>query len=56
VLKLLRKSDDCRVEELGADHNGGTSQFIDLTFQALDPDANVTAFIFTIDGYNMFVK
>lgn len=56
VRNLLLKSDDRRVEEKGADHNGGTSQSIDLTFKALRPGTNVIAFIFTIEGYNMICK
>jgi len=56
VLNLLRRSDDRRVEELGADHNGGTSQSIDLEFGALGSNAKTVAFIFTIEGYNMYLK
>jgi len=56
VLNLLLKSDDCRVEERGADHNGGTSQSIDLKFAGLGPRAEPVAFIFTIEGNNMIVK
>lgn len=56
VRNLLLKSDDCRVEEKGADHNGGTSQSIDLDFAALGRDAKAVAFVFTIEGYNIYVK
>jgi hypothetical protein len=56
VLNLLLKSDDRRVEEKGADHNGGTSQSIDLEFAALRPNAKAVAFIFTIEGNNMIIK
>jgi hypothetical protein len=56
VLNLLLKSDDRRVEEIGADHNGGTSQSIDLTFTALGSDAKAVGFILTIEGYNPFYK
>jgi len=56
VLNLLLGSDDRRVEEKGADHNGGTSQSIDLKFAALNPHTDVIAFIFTIEGNNMFCK
>lgn len=56
VLNLLLKSDDRRVEELGADHNGGTSQSIDLRFAALKPNAKVVAFTFTIEGNNIIIK
>jgi hypothetical protein len=53
---LLRRSDDRRAEEIGADYNGGTSQSIDLEFGALDPGTNVVTFIFAIEGYNPFYK
>ena len=56
VRNLLLKSDDRRVEEKGADHNGGTSQSIDLEFAALGPNAKAVAFVFTIEGCNMFCK
>jgi hypothetical protein len=56
VRNLLLKSDDRRVEEIGADHNGGTSQSIDLKFAALEPNAEAIAFIFTIEGNNMITK
>ena len=56
VLNLLLNSDDCRVEEKGAVHNGGTSQSIDLKFTALRPNAKAVGFIFTIEGYNMICK
>lgn len=56
VRTLLFKSDDSRVEVKGADHNGGTSQSIDLEFAALQPTAKAVAFIFTIEGHNPLVK
>jgi len=56
VRNLLLKSDDRRVEEKGADHNGGTSQSIDLEFKALGPNTKAVAFIFTIEGNNMILK
>jgi len=56
VLNLLLKSDDLRVQEIGADHNGGTSQSIDLKFTAVRPNAKAVAFVFTIEGYNMICK
>ena len=56
VRNLLLYSDDLRVEELGADHNGGTSQSIDLEFAAIGPNTKAVAFIFTIEGYNPFYK
>ena len=56
VRNLLLKSDDRRVEEKGADYNGGTSQSIDLEFAALGSNAKAVAFIFTIEGSNMITK
>ena len=56
VLNLLLKSDDRRVEEKGADHNDGTSQSIDLEFTALGPNAKAVAFVFMIEGNNMYLK
>jgi hypothetical protein len=56
VLDLLLESDDLRVQEVGADHNSGTSQSIDLKFTALGPNAKAVAFIFTIEGNNMIIK
>lgn len=56
VRNMLLNSDDWRVEEKGADHNGGTSHSIDLKFAALDPDTNVIAFVFRIEGYNLYIK
>ena len=56
VRNLLRDSDDRRVEEKGADYNGGTSQSIDLEFGALGPNAKAVAFVFTIEGYNKYCK
>ncbi|MCK4354115.1 MAG: carboxypeptidase regulatory-like domain-containing protein [Dehalococcoidia bacterium] len=56
VLNLLLKSDNLRVQEIGADHNGGTSQSIDLEFAALGSNAKAVAFVFMIEGYNMIIK
>lgn len=56
VLNLVLKSDDRRVEEKGADLNGGISQSVDLKFAALGPHAEAVAFMFTIEGYNMIIK
>ncbi|MCJ7669691.1 MAG: CehA/McbA family metallohydrolase [Dehalococcoidia bacterium] len=56
VLDLLLKSDDRRIVEQGADHNGGVSQSIDLRFAALGPHREPVAFIFTIEGCNMICK
>jgi hypothetical protein len=56
AINLLLKSDDNRVEEKGADLNGGVSQSIGLKFAALGPHGEAVAFIFTIEGYNMICK
>jgi hypothetical protein len=56
VRNLLLKSDDRIIEEKGADHNGGTSQSIDLEFAALGPNTKAGAFIFTIEGNNMILR
>lgn len=56
VRNLLLYSDDLRAEEKGADHNGGMSQSIDLEFEALRPSAKAVAFVFTIEGYNPWLK
>jgi len=56
VRNLLRDSDDWRVEEKGADHNGGISQSIDLEFGALGSNAKAVAFVFTIEGCNRYCK
>jgi hypothetical protein len=56
VLSQLLLSDDWRTETLGADHNNGTSQFIDLRFVALPSCIHVKAYIFQIEGYNPNLK
>jgi len=56
VCKMLLNRDDWRVEEKGADHNGGKSQSIGLKFAALGPDAKALAFVFTTEGSNPYSK
>ena len=55
VRSLLRKSDDKKVEVLGADYNNGVSQYIDLEFVA-PPGLHFTNFVFIIEGNNAFEK
>lgn len=52
---MLLHSDDWRVDLLGAEHNDGMSQSIDLEFAALNPNADVIGFILEIEGHNPFV-
>lgn len=54
VSQALLYSDNMRVDELGADHNNGTSQHIDLEFLALG-HVGVTLII-VIEGYNSEIK
>jgi len=58
VLPQLLQSDDWKTETLGADHNNGVSQSIDLEFSALQPPGKfeVIAFIFQIEGNNWIRK
>jgi len=51
-LPQLLLSDDLRADTYGADHNNGTSQSIDLKFQALPSTIKAVGFIFQIEGYN----
>ena len=51
----LKFSDDERVDILGADHNEGGSEFIDLEFNA-PMHSNFIEFIFVIEGYNKVIK
>ena len=51
----LLLSDDVRVDILGADHNEGSSEFIELEFNA-PAQTNFIEFIFVIEGYNIYVK
>ena len=55
VRKLLCSSDDLKVEELGADHNNGVSETIDLEFDT-DRETNFLEFRFIIEGNNLIVK
>lgn len=55
VLWELRLSDDVRVDTLGADHNNGTSEYIDLEFVAPD-GLEIEEFTFIIEGHNPYYK
>ena len=55
VRRLLQHSDDLRVAELGADHNNGVSETIDLEF-ATESDINLLEFCFIIEGNNAHEK
>ncbi len=55
VKSLLKSSDDKKVEALGADHNNGISQFIDLEFYA-PRHIEFVEFVFVIEGNNRFEK
>ncbi|MEJ2251653.1 MAG: hypothetical protein P8Y97_18600 [Candidatus Lokiarchaeota archaeon] len=55
VRSLLLLSDDRKVTELGADHNNGVSESIDLEFQAI-PGLKFEHFVFYIEGVNMIIK
>ncbi len=55
VIDTLWLSDDNRVDVLGADHNDGISEFIDLEFNAHNGQSFIE-FLFVIEGYNAFVK
>ena len=52
---MLWHSDDNRVKVLGADHNEGNSEFIDLEFNA-PTHTNFIEFIFFIEGHNKLMK
>lgn len=56
VLPQLLLSDDLRTDTYGANHNNGTSQSIDLEFQALPPTIKTVGFIFQIEGNNIEFK
>ena len=56
VLLQLLSSDDWKTTILGADHNNGTSQSIDLKFLALPPWFKVSGFLFVIEGNNQIAK
>jgi len=55
VKQMLKSSDDIRVDILGADHNDGISQHIDLEFETLH-DQNFVGFEFVIEGHNYIIK
>lgn len=55
VRRELWISDDRRVQMLGADHNDGISEVIDLEFYALR-HVEFSKFIFVIEGNNAIVK
>ncbi len=55
VKHLLIHSDDRRVDLLGASHNNGTSEYIDLVFLA-PRHRNIVRYIFLIEGYNVLEK
>jgi hypothetical protein len=56
VLPQLLFSDDRKTETLGAYHNKGESQSIELKFTALQPELNAISFLFQIEGNNRFYK
>jgi hypothetical protein len=56
VLRQLLFADGWRTTELGANHNNGVSQSIQLKFGALPPNVNAREFIFEIKGCNRIVK
>ena len=56
LLPQLLFSDEWKTDILGADLNNGTSQSIDLKFQALPPNLQVVSFIFQIEGNNKLPK
>ncbi len=55
VLPELKFSDDNRVDVLGAIHNNGTSEFIDIEFKSL-PNQVFSGFTFIIEGHNYIIK
>ena len=55
VLMQLNNSDDVRVDVLGANFNGGTSQYIDLQFMVPEGFTAVQ-FMIVLEGYNVDVK
>lgn len=55
VLRLILKSDDLRTVTLGADHNNGSSQYLDLQFAACN-GFSALKFILVIEGYNSVIK
>ncbi|MDF1540378.1 MAG: hypothetical protein P1Q69_15895 [Candidatus Thorarchaeota archaeon] len=55
VKQILHHSDDVRIDVLGAKFNGGTSEYIDLSFQKLG-NLEFVEYIFLIEGYNVVSK
>lgn len=55
VKQELLLSDDVRADTLGADHNNGTSEYIDLKFVAPD-GLEIQQFTFIIEGHNTIEK
>jgi len=55
VKQELLLSDDVRADTLGADHNNGTSEYIDLCFVAPD-GLEIETFTFIIEGHNPIFK
>lgn len=51
----LLRSDDIRVDVLGADHNNGTSEYIDFEFVA-PMGLDIIDYIFIIEGNNVIIK
>jgi hypothetical protein len=51
----LHRSDDNRVDVLGADHNNGASEYIDLEFVA-PRGLDIIDYIFIIEGNNVIPK
>lgn len=55
VASILRHSDDIRVDILGAVHNNGTSEYVDLEFATLG-NLELVEYIFQIEGHNVYEK
>jgi len=55
VTSALLLNDDIRVDNLGADHNNGESEYIDLAFQVPE-GLKIQEIMFLIEGYNVIVK
>ena len=56
VLPQLLHSDEWKADTLGADHNNGTSQSIDLKFAAQSSNLEIVGFVFQIEGNNIEFK
>ena len=55
MLPELKFNDDNRVDVLGAIHNNGTSEFIDIEFKSIS-NRIFSGFTFIIEGHNYIVK